>query len=170
MSIKHENPDIKKNSIISFVRSLVRFFRYQKIRVLNKNKISRGSNSYFGPGANVYIPELIEIGHNVSIGADLISQVNLFIGDECLISSRVSFIGNDHDLFNENASAYFSGRNPASKIVLEGDNFIGFGSVILGNVTIGKGAIVAACSFVNKDVPPNTVVGGVPAKILRTRY
>ncbi|WP_227645809.1 hypothetical protein [Klebsiella pneumoniae] len=53
---------------------------------------------------------------------------------------------------------------------MEGDNFIGFGSVILGNVTIGKGAIVAACSFVNKDVPPNSVVGGVPAKVLRNRY
>ncbi|HDZ2730741.1 TPA: transferase, partial [Klebsiella pneumoniae] len=65
---------------------------------------------------------------------------------------------------------YFSGRNKPATIVLEGDNFIGFGSVILGNVTIGKGAIVAACSFVNKDVPPNSVVGGVPAKVLRNRY
>ncbi|HCE8951671.1 TPA: acyltransferase [Raoultella ornithinolytica] len=170
MSIKRENPDIKKKPVVSLIRDLVRFWRYQKISILNRKKISRGNNCYFGPGANVYIPDSMKIGNNVSVGADFISQVNLSIGDECLISSRVSFIGNDHELFNENSTAYFSGRNPPSKIVLEGDNFIGFGSVILGNVTIGRGAVVAACSFVNKDVPPNTVVGGVPAKVLRTRY
>lgn len=44
--------------------------------------------------------------------------------------------------------------------------FIGSGTIILGNVRIGPNAIVAAGSLVNQDVPPNTVVGGVPAKVI----
>ena len=44
--------------------------------------------------------------------------------------------------------------------------FIGSGTIILGNVRIGPNAIVAAGSLVNKDVPPNTVVGGVPVTVI----
>jgi Serine acetyltransferase len=44
--------------------------------------------------------------------------------------------------------------------------FIGSGTTILGNVRIGPNAIVAAGSVVNKDVPPNSIVGGVPAKVI----
>jgi acetyltransferase-like isoleucine patch superfamily enzyme len=54
------------------------------------------------------------------------------------------------------------------KIVIEKDAWIGTGAVILPNITIGEFAIVGANSVVTKDVPPYTVVGGVPAKKLKT--
>ena len=55
-------------------------------------------------------------------------------------------------------------------ISIDDDVWIGANAVILGGVNIGRGAIVAAGSVVSKDVPPHTVVGGVPARTIKMRY
>jgi len=138
------------------------------IRLRTGSRLEYGHNAYIAKGSDVYIPERGEIGSNVSIGANFFSQTNFFIGDECLISSNVSFVGNDHDLYG-GRSAYFSGRLPASTVTLEGDVFIGFGATLVGNVRIGRGAIVAAGALVVGDVAPGDVVAGVPAKRIKSR-
>ena len=67
-------------------------------------------------------------------------------------------------------SMYYShdGDVRFGKVVIKKNAFIGVHSVILPGVTIGEGAIVGAMSLVNRDVPPNTVVAGVPARVIRT--
>ena len=55
-------------------------------------------------------------------------------------------------------------------IIVGNDVWIGFEAVIMAGVTIGDGAIVASRAVVNKDVPPYTIVGGVPAKPIRKRF
>lgn len=55
-------------------------------------------------------------------------------------------------------------------IVIENDVWIGYEAVILSGVTIGDGAIIGARAVVTKDVPPYTIVGGVPAKTIRKRF
>ena len=55
-------------------------------------------------------------------------------------------------------------------IVVGNDVWIGFEAVIMAGVTIGDGAIIASRAVVNKDVPPYTIVGGVPAKPIRKRF
>ena len=57
----------------------------------------------------------------------------------------------------------------ASKVIVENDVWIGIRSIILPGVRIGAGAIVGAGAVVTKDVPPWTIVGGVPAKIIKRR-
>lgn len=55
-------------------------------------------------------------------------------------------------------------------IVLEDDVWLGFRSIVMSGVTIGKGAVVAAGAVVTKDVPPYAIVGGVPAKVIKYRF
>ncbi len=55
------------------------------------------------------------------------------------------------------------------KVVLHDDVWLGTKVIVLPGVTIGKGAIVAAGAVVTKDVPPNAIVGGVPARVIATR-
>ena len=55
-------------------------------------------------------------------------------------------------------------------IVFEGDNWIGANVTVLRGVKIGKGAVVAAGAVVTKDVPAYSIVGGVPAKVIKNRF
>lgn len=165
------SPDKPAGWLKSLIRKNVRKARWMRVRFINYGKeVGLGENAYLGAHAEVYIPQYLRLGNNVSIGSYLISQVNLCLGDNSLVSSRVAFIGNDHELRDSRTTAYFSGRLPPSTVVLEGDNFVGFGATLLGNIVIGKGAVIAAHSFVNRDVPAGTIVGGVPAKVIGKRF
>lgn len=55
-------------------------------------------------------------------------------------------------------------------IIIGNDVWIGYEAVILAGVTVGDGAIIGARAVVTKDVPPYTIVGGVPAKTIRKRF
>ena len=56
-----------------------------------------------------------------------------------------------------------------SPVRLEGDIWIGEKSTILRGVTVGSGTVIASHALVNRDVPRNSIVGGVPARVLKTR-
>lgn len=86
------------------------------------------------------------------------------IGKNCQIGPRVCFETMSHGMVYEPGK----GRGRLSKpIVVDDEVWIGCGAIILQGVTIGKGAVVSAGSVVSKDVEPLTVVGGVPAKLLK---
>jgi len=86
------------------------------------------------------------------------------IGDHCTIAPDVVFITHDASagLFRDE----IPDLNVFGKIDIKDNCFIGHGAKILYNVTIGPNSIVGAGSVVTKDVPPNTVAAGVPARII----
>lgn len=84
------------------------------------------------------------------------------MGDGCQIGHNVVFATLNHDIAPERRANTY----PAP-IVLGKNVWIGSNSTILQGVTIGDNAIVAAGAVVTKDVPANTIVGGVPAKIIK---
>lgn len=99
---------------------------------------------------------------------------NIYIHDNVNIATEVYFC--DHDVIHHmlNNVEEYKNRLPeneeytykTSKIEIFDNVFIGAGSIIMGNVKIGPNVIIAAGSVVTKDVPPNSIVGGNPAKII----
>ena len=127
MQLENKRPDKPINKYLVFLRDIVRKSRIYKLHIFNIGKIKIGENVHLGKGAQWSVPQSAKLGNNIAIAGNFLVQTNLEMGDECLISSKVSFIGHDHDLFDEAGSAYFSGRLEPSTVKLEGNNFIGFG-------------------------------------------
>lgn len=83
----------------------------------------------------------------------------IFIGNGCAIGTRCTILDdNGHILI---------GAKPRKNVIIGNNVWIGVNVTIIGGVSIGNGAVIAAGSLVVSDVPANTMVGGVPAKIIR---
>lgn len=119
-----------------------------------------GKNSYPSRRVEVIFPKGLLIGERVDIGwfAELDARGGIKIGNDTNISSHVKLITGSHDINDEEYAADFRPINIGHHC------WIGTGAIILQNVTIGDGAIVAAGAVVTKNIPPYEVWGGVPAK------
>ena len=128
-----------------------------------------------------------EIGDETKIGAFVEIQKNSTVGKRCKVSSHTFvcegvtiednvFIGHSVTFINDSyprATTEDGGLQTekdwkVEKTVVKRGASIGSGATILANVTIGENAIVGAGSMVTRDVPPNTIVAGNPAKVLRS--
>lgn len=111
----------------------------------------------------------IRIGKNSLIGEHNVirGQGGVTIGDRVYTSPFVQIVAVNH-VFDDPNVPFVDQGITAEGIVIEDDVWIGSGAVITDGVRIGKGAVVAGGAVVTKDVPPHTIVGGVPAKVIRT--
>jgi acetyltransferase-like isoleucine patch superfamily enzyme len=105
-----------------------------------------GEGSYINYGVSFTDPEFVSIGNNVWISSCTIIGHN---GAVCMLNV-----------------AYHESLDDVGKIDIKDNVFIGLGSIILPGVTIGPNAIVGAGSIVTRDVPPNSIVGGAPARVI----
>lgn len=106
----------------------------------------------------------IHLGKNVFINAccNFQDQGGIFIGNNVLIGHNVTLATINHDVNIETR-----GNMLLKPIIIEDDVWIGSGAIITQGVRVGKGAIIAAGAIVTKDVEPFSVVGGVPAKLIK---
>ena len=137
----------------------VRRFFYRLFGV----KIGKGSTIHMG--AVFYEPRNIVIGDDTIIGegAVLDGREKLIFGNHVDVASQVMFYNGEHDIDDKDFKPVFS------PVIIEDYVFIGPRAIILPGVTIKKGAVVAAGAVVTKDVQEFTLVGGVPAKVIRER-
>lgn len=154
----------KNYSVLSFVNSNCdisdKATVYRRSRI---NGVKLGDYSYLGRGT---------VAHNLTVGK------YTSISDFCTIglpghpTSAIS----TSPIFNSvnNGTRFsFTDKNTYSSpmnVQIGNDVWVGYGVMIVKNVTIGDGAIVAAGAVVTKDVPPYAIVGGVPAKIIKYRF
>lgn len=109
-------------------------------------------------GKNIHIGERVFINS----GCRMQDQAGIYIGDDCLIGHNAVFATLNHDINPEHR-----GDLHPKPIHLGNKVWLGANVTILQGVTIGDGAIVAAGAVVTKDVPENTVVAGIPAKVIK---
>jgi len=113
----------------------------------------------------------ITLGDRVQFGRGCVVKCDLSMGSDVLIAQQVAFIGRDDHTYDQVGSTIWdSPRGDNYKTVVEDDVWIGHGAIIISGVRIGRGSLVAAGSVVSRHVPNYTVVGGIPAKVIRDRF
>jgi acetyltransferase-like isoleucine patch superfamily enzyme len=120
-------------------------------------------------GAFVEIQKNAHVGNNVKISSHTFICEGVCIEDNCFIGHNVSFINDKYPRsVNVDGSMQTEADWKVEKTLVKKGASIGTSSTILCGVTIGENAIVGAGSVVTKDIPPNTVAAGVPARVKRT--
>ncbi|MCI3936178.1 sugar O-acetyltransferase [Chryseobacterium aahli] len=119
----------------------------------------------------VFTPIYINYGKHISIGKNVFINFDctflalggITIEDDVLIGPKVSLITENHPLNPKERKGLI-----CKSILIKKNAWIGANATILPGVTIGENAVVAAGAVVSKDVPDNTVVGGIPAKFIKS--
>lgn len=154
----------------------ISFLLYKKViwRIINRNNYTVASNLFNFSSVSV---GNYTYGQLNVIDSNPISKLR--IGNYCSIAPNVIFILNS-DHYTKNISSFpfkvmcLGDSNPEAishgNIVVDDDVWIGYGVIILSGVHIGQGAVIGAGAVVTKDVPPYSIVGGVPAKIINYRF
>ncbi|MDE6001598.1 MAG: sugar O-acetyltransferase [Clostridia bacterium] len=136
----------------------------EEVRNLEKELFAGNlpDTSIFTPPVQIDLAKNINVGKNVFVNNDFICMARggVTIGDGVMIAPRVSVLTANHDLVDHSVLL-------CSPVNICKNAWIGAGAIILPGVTIGENAIVAAGAVVTRDVAPNTVVGGNPAKLIK---
>ncbi|WEK71166.1 MAG: sugar O-acetyltransferase [Candidatus Chryseobacterium colombiense] len=129
------------------------------------------TNSEIDESVAVFTPLYINYGKNTKIGKNVFINFDctfldlggIIIEDDVLIAPKVSLLSEGHPIAPEKRHSLVSGS-----IHIKRNAWIGANATILPGVTIGENSIVAAGAVASKDVPNNTIVGGIPAKVIKS--
>ena len=141
------------------------------IQIGRNARVELGRWSWIGHGTKIRCHEgVVSIGAKTVMGQEctISAYQHVEIGRECVIADRVMLIDFDHGVVEVDRPIRLQGIY--KRDVRVGNNvWIGYGACILRGVTIGDNAVVGTNAVVTEDVPANAVVGGVPARVIRTR-
>ena len=141
--------------------------------VVGRRKAKIGKTSKVHPTVILRQGERIEIGEGCLINHNNVLQAGkefakIKIGNYVHTGANVMIFAFNHSIDETDVPSILQDYYDAD-VEIEDDVWIGAGSVILSGVTIGKGSVIAAGSVINKSVPPYSIVGGIPGKVIRTR-
>lgn len=167
---------ITRSPVYPFIRSLgtevmvndvlpiIPFWAWRKkyLSILGTNI---GKNSFIMKNNYFMSPWLLSIGEysHINRGCFIDARGEIIIGNNVSISHNVNIVTGGHDPQSKTFAARYK------KITIDDYAWLGIGCTILNNVHIGKGAVICAGAVVTKDVPPYTIVAGVPAREIGER-
>jgi acetyltransferase-like isoleucine patch superfamily enzyme len=140
---------------------------FDEVRVLFEQLTGEAVHESF----MLWPPFYTDFGRNIRVGKNVfinhactfMDRGGITIEDDVLIGPKVNLITTGHPISPANRKATIS--NP---ILIKKNVWLGAGATVTPGVTIGENSIVAAGAVVTKDVPANTIMGGVPAKVIKT--
>lgn len=155
---------------------------FSRVKLINFKRKWRRENAHNGTYAtNLFDASCVSVGKNTYGPLKVLNwgkKAHLRIGHYCSIAEGVTFLlAAEHHVnhvstfpFKTIVLSDIAESFSYGDIAIGDDVWIGYESTILSGVKIGQGAIVAAGSVVTKDVPPYSIVGGVPAKVIKYRF
>ncbi|MFT4906441.1 MAG: acetyltransferase-like isoleucine patch superfamily enzyme [Oleispira sp.] len=169
---------MKSFLVVSYEFLMVIIFSLPRYRfcIFLKQLLLRLMGAKFGSGVVIYPGVWISPGRNLEVSdeVDLAKDVlittsgGVFIGARTLIGYRTQILSSNHTIPPLGEPFPISG-DVHLPVRIMNDVWIGANCIITPGVTIGEGAVVAAGSVVTKDVMSNSIVGGVPAKLIKMR-
>jgi acetyltransferase-like isoleucine patch superfamily enzyme len=135
-----------------------------------RDRLSEIIGSQVDHSSAIFVPFYTNFGRHIKIGRNVfinhacsfLDMGGITIEDDVQIGPRVNLVTENHPIDPSKRK-----NLDLKPIVIKRNAWIGAGATILPGVTVGENSIIAAGAVVNKDVPANTIVGGVPAKVLK---
>jgi len=146
---------------------MCRIYSYLRVSYYKRKLAAIGDGTLLSANVEITWPNHVHLGKEISIGVSVSlgasSQGKIIIGDRCAIAAGTRFVTPTHDYNVLPVSTVGINKD----IIVGKDVWIGTSAVILPGITIHDGAVIAAGAVVAKDVPPDCLVGGVPAKVIK---
>lgn len=147
------------------------FFIKHAMGKCGQNVMIKPSTSIFKGLENIYISDDVRIARYAVIYT---TRAKVYIGSKTGIAPYLKIITGNHNIkcvghfmFDGDIN---KSENDDRDVVIEGDSWIGINVTILAGVTIGRGSVIAAGAVVTKSCPPYSIIGGVPARVLKYRF
>ncbi|MDD4720626.1 MAG: acyltransferase [Bacteroides sp.] len=167
---------IRKIKNNRFVRGI--YFMYQSFFGSKRSKFAYIADSalvtpptFFGNKSNIFIGENVGIGPKCFISA---TNAKFIINGNCAIAEGFTVhTGNHANVLGKFVTDINESNKPKGydkDVIVDKDVWIGCNVTLLSGVHIGRGAIVAAGAVVSRDIPPYSVAGGIPARIIKFRW
>lgn len=136
-----------------------------------KNVMIKPKTSVFKGLENFYISDDVRIARYAVIYS---TRAKVIIGSKVGIAPYLKIITGNHRIDNIGHFMFDGDTEKLPEndkdVIIEGDSWFGINVTILSGVTIGRGSVIAAGAIVNKSCPPYSIIGGVPAKVLKFRF
>lgn len=121
---------------------------------------------------NIYLGSHVYLAPNVHF---MSTRAKIYVGNHVMFATGSKVITGNHRInipgrFMDTITDEEKMPEDDQDVIFQGDNWIGINAIILKGVTVGEGAVVSAGAVVTKDVPPYSIVGGVPAKVIGWRF
>lgn len=147
------------------------FFIKRSMGHCGKNVMIKPSTSVFKGIENFHFSDDVRIARYAVIYS---TNAKVIIGNKVDIAPYLKIITGNHRI-NDMGHFMFDGTikklpEDDKDVIIEGDSWFGINVTILSGVTIGRGSVIAAGSVVTKSCPPYSIIGGMPARILKYRF